>query len=164
MKFETTRFGQIEVEPEKIIIFPDGPLGFPDCTRFTIIDEEQSRPFRMLQSLENPYLAFVIVDPLLVRSSYHFNVTRDDLKFVKADKTEGLQVYVIVTVAPKVEDITINLQGPLVINPETKLGHQYVLVNAGYTTREKLLLKKDPDWKATGKSTETEKTDRKKAI
>ena len=165
MKFETTRFGQIEVKSEDIIIFPDGLLGFPDCTQFTIIDEEQSYPFRMLQSLEQPLLALVIVDPLVARSNYHFNVTRDDLKSIKTDKTDGLLVYAIVTIAPKVEEITVNLQGPLVINPETKLGHQYVLVNAGYSTREKLLIKKDRDQEeAIEKSADTQKASRKKAI
>ncbi|MBT4290450.1 MAG: flagellar assembly protein FliW, partial [Deltaproteobacteria bacterium] len=94
MKFETTRFGQIEVESEDIIIFPDGPLGFPDCTRFTLVDEERSYPFRMLQSLDNQTLAFVVVDPLVARADYHFNVTKEDLKFVKSETTEDLLVYV----------------------------------------------------------------------
>ena len=65
MKFDTTRFGQIDVKPEDMVIFPDGPLGFPDCTRFTFIDEERAMPFRMLQSLDNSALAFVVVDPLI---------------------------------------------------------------------------------------------------
>ncbi len=164
MKFETTRFGQIDVKSEDVVIFPDGPLGFPDCSRFTLIDEERSYPFRMLQSLDNPSLAFVIVDPLVARSSYHFNVTREDLKFIKAKETDGLLVYVIVTMAPNVEDITVNLQGPLVINPEQKLGHQYVLVNEGYSTREKLLKNKKQNQEAIKKSVDTQEVSRKKAI
>jgi flagellar assembly factor FliW len=164
MKFETTRFGQIEVKSEDIIIFPDGPLGFPDCTRFTLVDEERSYPFRMLQSLDNAALAFVVVDPLVARSDYHFNVTRDDLKFIKAEQTEGLMVYVIVTMAPNIEDITVNLQGPLVINPEQKLAHQYVLVNEGYTTREKLLKGQHREKDASVPSADIQPNDRKKAV
>ena len=139
MKFDTTRFGQIEVKSEEIVTFPDGPLGFPDCTRFTLIDEERAQPFRMLQSLDNPALAFVVVDPLVIRTDYHFNVTPDDLKLVKTDSPDGLQVYAIVTMARDVRDVTVNLQGPLVINMEARLGHQYVLVDAEYTTKESLI-------------------------
>jgi len=139
MKFDTTRFGQIEVSPEDIVIFPEGPLGFPDCTRFTLIEEEKAFPFKMLQSLDNPALAFVTVDPLKVRSDYHFNVTREDLKLIKAEDTENLSVLTIVTMAKDIREITVNLQGPLVINVDQRLGHQFVLVESGYTTREALI-------------------------
>jgi flagellar assembly factor FliW len=139
MKFDTTRFGQIEVKPEDMLIFPDGPLGFPDCTRFTFIDEERAAPFRMLQSLDNPALAFVVVDPLIARPDYHFDVTMDDLKLIKAESTENLLVYSIVTMNRNIHEVTVNLQGPLVINPQQKLGHQFVLIETEYTTREKLL-------------------------
>jgi len=139
MKFDTTRFGQIDVRSEDILIFPDGPLGFPDCTRFTFIDEERAAPFRMLQSLDNPALAFVVVDPLMARPDFQFDVTLDDLKLIKADSTDHLLVYVIVTMNRNIHEVTINLQGPLVINPAQKLGHQFVLIDTEYTTREKLL-------------------------
>jgi len=139
MKFDTTRFGQINVKSEEILIFPEGPLGFPECTRFTLIDEEKAAPFRMLQSLDNPALAFVVVDPLVIRPDYHFNVTRDDLKMVNAGNVESLQVYAIVTMAREITDVTVNLQGPLVINLENRVGHQFVLVDSEYTTREPLV-------------------------
>jgi flagellar assembly factor FliW len=139
MRFDTTRFGQINVKSEDIIIFPDGPLGFPDCTRFTFIDEDRAVPFRMLQSLDNPALAFVVVDPLISRPDYHFDVTREDLKLIKAESTENLLVYCIVTMSRNIHEVTVNLQGPLVINPSHRLGHQFVLVDTDYTTREKLI-------------------------
>ena len=139
MKFETTRFGSIEVKSEDILIFPEGPLGFPDCTRFTLVEEEKSHPFRMLQSLDNPALAFVVVDPLVVRPDYHFNVTLTDLKLIKSEDTESLVVYTIVTMSKDIKDVTVNLQGPLVINPDQRLGHQFVLIDSDYSTRETLL-------------------------
>jgi len=139
MKFETTRFGSIEVRNEDVLIFPEGPLGFPEATRFTLIEEEKSQPFMMLQSLDNPTLAFVVIDPLVARPDYHFNVTPNDLKMIKADDTESLVVYCIVTMAQDISKVTVNLQGPLVINPTERMGHQYVLVDSDYTTRETLI-------------------------
>ena len=139
MKFDTSRFGQIDVKAEEILIFPEGPLGFPDCTRFTLVDEERAAPFRMLQSLDNPNLAFVVVDPLVVRGDYHFNVTKEDLKLVKAEAVDDLMVYAIVTMAAELSEVTVNLQGPLVINKKHRIGHQFVLVDSEYTTREALV-------------------------
>jgi len=139
MKFETTRFGSIEVKNEDVLIFPEGPLGFPESTRFTLVEEVKSQPFMMLQSLDNPALAFVVIDPLVARPDYHFNVTPNDLKMIKADDTESLVVYCIVTMAQDINKVTVNLQGPLVINPVERMGHQYVLVDSDYTTRETLI-------------------------
>ena len=139
MKFDTTRFGQIEVKSEDVVNFSEGLLGFPDCKKFTMIADEGSKPFKMLQSLDNPALAFVVIDPVIAQPNYHFNVTPDELKNIKTKNTEELEVYVIVTMATNVKDVTVNLQGPLVISSHNKLGHQFVLVNTPYTTREKLL-------------------------
>ena len=167
MKFETTRFGQVEVKSEDIVIFPDGLLGFPDCTRYTLIDEDRAAPFRMLQSLENPALAFVVIDPLVVRQDYHFNVTKEDLEQIKTDTTENLQVLSIVTMSRDIRDVTVNLQGPLVVNPESKLGHQFVLIETDYTTKELLIQNKDEavQPQAQGKSVkEEEKILQKKAV
>lgn len=136
--YETTRFGQIDVKDEDVITIPDGPLGFSDCTRWTFVDEDKAVPFRMLQSLDNMKLAFCVLDPLVARPDYAFNVTADDLKLIKATITQGLHVYCIVALSPKIEDVTINLQGPLVFNTINKLGAQFVLINSEYTTREKL--------------------------
>ncbi|MDH5560512.1 MAG: flagellar assembly protein FliW [Deltaproteobacteria bacterium] len=143
MKFDTTRFGQIEVKSDNIVIFPEGPLGFPECTRFTLMDEDKAAPFRMLQSLDSPSLAFVVIDPLLVRPDYHFNVTREDLAQIKAEAPDDLIIYTIVTMSRDIREVTVNLQGPLVINPECRLGHQFVLVDSEYTTREKLIQNQD---------------------
>lgn len=167
MKFETSRFGQIDVKAEDILIFPEGPLGFPDCTRFTLIDEEKAQPFRMLQSLDNLSLAFVVVDPLVVRQNYHFNVTQDDLKLVKAEATDDLVVYAIVTMAGELADVTVNLQGPLVINKKHKIGHQFVLIDSEYSTREPLVQQMERhkgDAIGQGDSLESATADKKKAV
>ncbi len=164
MKFDTTRFGQIDVKPEDILIFPDGPLGFPDCTRFTFIDEERAAPFRMLQSLDNPALAFVVVDPLMARPDFQFDVTVDDLKLIKADNTDKLLVYAIVTMNRNIHEVTINLQGPLVINPNQKLGHQFVLIDTDYTTREKLLQNVDETVEIESSGQEKQEVRQKQAV
>jgi len=164
MKFDTTRFSQIDVKPEDILIFPDGPLGFPDCTRFTFIDEERAAPFRMLQSLDNPALAFVVVDPLMARPDFQFDVTVDDLKLIKADNTDKLLVYAIVTMNRNIHEVTINLQGPLVINPSQKLGHQFVLIDTDYTTREKLLQNIDETVEIESSGNEKQEVRQKQAV
>lgn len=163
MKFDTTRFGQIHVKQEDIIIFPEGPLGFPECTRFALIDEEKAVPFRMLQSLDNPALAFVVVDPLMIRPEYHFNITKDDLKLLNAEEVDGLQVYAIITMSKDIQDVTVNLQGPLVINTKKNIGHQFVLVDSDYSTKEMLMQNADDKTRPQAPA-KSEKELRQKAV
>ena len=139
MRFETSRFGEIHVSSDQIFVFPEGLLGFANCTRYTFVSEEGTAPFKMMQSLDNPSLAFVVVDPLIVKTDYNFQVTQEDLVKIKAKDVDGLVVYAIVTLAGALKDATVNLLGPLIINPSTRLGHQFVLMDEAYTTREPLL-------------------------
>lgn len=138
MLFDTTRFGQITVKQENVINFPSGPLGFPDCTRFAFVDEEQAAPFRILQSLDNPALGFVVVNPSTIRPDYKFDLTLKDIELVGSSDVEELETYCILCMAGDIKDITVNLQGPLVINARLNIGHQFVLVDSDYTVKESL--------------------------
>jgi len=137
MQIETTKFGTIEYDQEQVMTIDI--LGFSDYTSWIFIDEERATPFRMLQSLNNPELAFVTVDPLNVRPDYCFMTTPDELKEIGATKTDNLLVMSIVQMDKNIQDVTLNLQGPIVINGENGKGMQVILKDSEYTTRERLL-------------------------
>lgn len=139
MKFETFRYGSINIKTEDIITFKEGLLGFPNCQKFTFIDEEDAAPFRIMQSLDVSNLAFVVIDPLIIKPNYHFKLTVEEIKIIEASTIENVSVYTIVNLAKSVKDATVNLQGPIVINNKAKLGHQFVLFDENYTVVEKLV-------------------------
>ncbi len=138
MKIQTTRFGTIDVAEEEVISLPDGMLGFSDCERFVLIPDEMGEPFQWMQSLSEPGLAFVVIEPSRVLNEYHFSVKRDQIKALKTDDVEDLLVYVIVTMAGSVLDVTVNLQGPIVVNRHTSVGQQIVLNDPKFSTRHPL--------------------------
>ena len=138
MKVETTRFGIIEVQEEAVITVPEAMLGFSDMTRFTFVDDELGEPFRWLQSLEKPSLAFVVIDPSLLLSEYHFSVKKEQIKMLETDDVEDLQVFTIVTMANDILDVTVNLQGPIVMNKKNRLAQQIVLNDPKFSTRHPL--------------------------
>lgn len=137
MKYDTKRFGQIEVAAEEVIRFPEGPKGFPEYTEFAFIDKEEKKPFRTLQSLNDPVFAFVVINPLIVREDYQINVTLDDLKLVEANSIKNVEVYVIVSMHEEISNMTTNLQAPLIINSDKQIGHQFVFANTDYKIKEK---------------------------
>ena len=138
MKVQTTRFGTIDVAEEDVVTLAEGMLGFSEDTRFTLVPDELGEPFLWMQSLEEPSLAFVVIEPSRVLTEYHFSVKKDQIKALKTDDVEDLQVYVIVTMASSVLDVTVNLQGPIVINKHTQVGQQIVLNDPKFSTRHPL--------------------------
>lgn len=138
MKVKTTRFGTIDVKEEQVITLTEGMLGFSECSRYTLMDDEIGEPFMWMQSLDIPSLAFVVIDPAIILPSYHFSVKKDQIKNLETDNVDDLQVYVIVTMAANILDVTVNLQGPLVVNKNKRVGLQVVLNDPNFSTRHPL--------------------------
>ncbi|HEU4685417.1 MAG TPA: flagellar assembly protein FliW [Nitrospira sp.] len=131
----STRFGRFEVNEESIVTFPSGLLGFLDQRRYVILDHDTDAPFKWLQSVDEPGLAFVIIDPADVASGYSIKFLPETLAEIHATEQDPLSVAVILTIPS--EDpaaVTANLRGPLVMNRRTRLGKQVVLAD-GYPTR-----------------------------
>jgi flagellar assembly factor FliW len=137
MILETTRFGRMEVDDERIITFSKGLLGFPEHQRFALIQTGEENYFFWLQSVEEPSLAFVVTDPSIFFKDYEFAVKEETQQDLAMTDTAFAQVFVICN---KVGDwLTGNLQGPLVVNAQNRLGQQVVINDKKWTTRQPLL-------------------------
>ena len=138
MLINTSRFGEIEVKEDQIITMPSGLIGFSEDRRFVIREDEAAKPFLWLQSVDNDALAFVMIEPHFSFSNYELELTKETLKKLKAEKTEDLSVFVLVTMAKNMEDVTVNLQGPLLFNLDKKIGLQFIIPEGKYSTRHSL--------------------------
>jgi flagellar assembly factor FliW len=137
MIVQTSRFGAVEVDADRVISFARGILGFPKYRQYVLIQPEADATFYWLQSVEAADLAFVVTDPLLFVPDYQVPLreeTRQDLGL--ADLSEA-SVLVIVN---KVGDLlTANMQGPLVIHATTRAAAQIVISEKKYQTRHPIL-------------------------
>lgn len=136
MKLNTKNFGEIEIKEEDIIYFPDGILGFEEEKQFVIINnEDEYNPFHWLQSVQNPELAFVIINPFFVFPNYDIILPKSAQDKLKIEDEKDVAIYSIVVVPEDMEKMTTNLSGPIVINAEKKLGKQVILDDDRYTTK-----------------------------
>ena len=135
----TTRFGEIEVEQQFIIDFPKGILGFEDKHHFVLIDQPEYSPFMHLQSLDDPSLAFTVVNPRLVFPHYKVQIDRQEIVELDARNLDDIITWVIVTVPADATRMSANLQGPVLVNRQNNRGKQVVLVRSPYTTRHYLM-------------------------
>jgi len=137
MEIDTTRFGQISVDDDRIMTFPRGLLGFPSYTRFALIQAGEENYFFWLQSVDEPQLAFVVADPSIFFKEYDVPLREEMQTELQLDDPRFMQVFVICN---KVEDwLTGNLLGPLVVNAQNRLACQVVLTEKKWTTRQPLL-------------------------
>ena len=63
MKVRTSRFGEVEIDPSRLLVFPHGLLGFARFRTFALLQPDDRGVFYWLQSVEDPELAFVVTDP-----------------------------------------------------------------------------------------------------
>lgn len=141
----SSRFGTLEIDNDSVLTFPSGLLGFPESRRYVILDHDTEAPFKWLQSLDEPALAFVIIDPDLLLADYHIQVPDDALAEVQGSEDSDLATAVILTIpSDDPGRMTANLRGPLLMNQRTKLCKQLVLSDE-FPTRHPLFPVTAPD-------------------
>lgn len=138
MKISTTRFGTIEVSEKEVIHMPNGMIGFSDERRFIILRHAEGSPFIWFQSIANPNLAFVLLDPFLLEPNYKIDLQEEDKKDLGLKETsDGIQALVVLNISNngKSLNITANLLAPIVINIEARRAKQVILFNSTYSHR-----------------------------
>ncbi len=139
MIIQTKMFGEIEIEDEKILTFPSGLVGMKHLKEFIILDKEENRPFRWMQSLDDPSVTFLTLEPQVFHPDYRVTLMQQEVEPIGiTEETEAL-VLCIVTIYREPKTLTANLQGPLVINVENRKGKQVILLENQYTPRHDIL-------------------------
>lgn len=140
MEITTVRFGTIPVQEDKVILFPKGVLGFSRNKRYVLFPHGEGSPFYWLQSVEDGAVAFVVMNPKLVKTDYSLNIEEDLLHELEAEAVSELEVVCIVTIPPsQPEKMTINLLGPIVINVNRRCATQIVSSEEKYSHRHPVL-------------------------
>jgi len=138
MLIHSTQLGDIEVSEEKIIGFPHGLPGFPAEKAFAFLPYQIDSPFAYLQSVVEPKLIFLVVDPFAFFKDYEFQL-RDEITQELGLLASNLpQIINIVSVPGKTEEMTANLLAPIVINVQNSKAMQVILEKTTYTTRHRL--------------------------
>jgi len=135
MKIASTRFGILDVSAEACLTFPSGLLGFPEWTRYVILDHDTDAPFKWLHCAEEGSLAFVVIDPALFNTNYQVTISQETRGEVEGSEADELGLAVILTIpSDDPSAVTANLRGPLLMNFRTRLCKQLVL-SEDYPTR-----------------------------
>ncbi len=138
MIIKTKAFGEVEITEDKIITFPGGIIGFPDLKRFTLLHDEEkgvSAGIRWLQSLEEPGFAMTVMDPLVVKEDYNPEIDDELLTGIGEVTPDNLLVLATVKIPSDLKQMSVNLQGPIVINVDERKACQIIVDTEAYPVR-----------------------------
>ncbi|EGO87124.1 flagellar assembly protein FliW [Clostridium botulinum C] len=138
MKLETKCHGIIEYNKDDVIEFKKGIPGFNNLKKFINFPIENNEVFSVLHSIENNEIGFIVTSPFSIINDYEINLDDNVINRLKIEKEKDVLVLNTVTLHSKLENITVNLCAPIVINIKTKLGEQIILNNGKYEIKHPL--------------------------
>ena len=135
MKIKSVRFGDLEVNADEVVYIPDGILGFPQYTRYCLVDSGDDTLIIWMQSLDDAAIAFPVLEPKIFKGDYVVKLSAQELNQLKLDNINQAVVLTILTIPRDVTQMTSNLKAPLVINLREQIGKQVVLQENEYTLK-----------------------------
>jgi len=138
MKINTHRFGPLDVPDNKLIQMERPILGFENLDRFCLIEIDDLMPFLWLQAIDDPHVAFMMVNPVIFFPDYSITINPNEIAELEVDEVGAVETYVIVSIDGRSSKIEANLQGPLLVNSRNRKAKQLVLVNSDYRCDESI--------------------------
>lgn len=130
--------GKITYDEDEIINFEKSIPGFNDIKRF-ILKEIEGSSFKLLQSIDDVTVGFVVISPFQVEEDYEINLSEEVIKTLEIKEATDVLLYSLVTLNSKVEKITVNLKAPVVINVNSKKAEQFIIDKAKYKIKHPLM-------------------------
>ena len=119
--------------------FAAGLPGFPDAHRFHLTSwGGDGSPFLLMTAVDDPDVGFVLISPFVFYPDYEFDVDETIVARLGIGEPSGVAVLCIVTLHDRPEHATVNLLGPIVVNPANGEAAQAVQPHGAYEVRAPL--------------------------
>jgi flagellar assembly factor FliW len=128
MEVQDTRFGTLQINEEEIILLDGGLMGFPISNRYIMFPYADDSSFFWLQSIDEPEIAFIVINPFDFFNDLVFEVSDDDAASIGLEKGEDVEIFTLVTIPDgSPEEMRTNLAGPVVVNINNRQGRQILV-------------------------------------
>lgn len=145
---KTKYFGDITADDKDIITFPSGLFGFEDKTKYLLLsflddNGDSSEDFLLcLQSVEEPNLAFIVINPYYLCRDYDpYQIPEKLLNEISLYEDTKHSVYCMAVIRDNFHESTANLKCPVIINLENRLAKQFILEDSAYSMRHPIATK-----------------------
>ena len=135
MQIETIRFGVVEIDESKLIMFSEGIPGLEEYRKYALLQFADSYPIIWLQSVEEGGVCLPVVDTFAVLPDYVFEIGDDDVAELELKSPEELHCVNVLVIPTDVKGMTANLAAPIIINTITGKAKQIMLTGSEYNVR-----------------------------
>ena len=132
------KLGEVRYKEDDLITLTTPLLGFAELSDYLIISNSDYFPFLWLQSVEDPSVCFILIEPKPFFEGYAPNINKRELKVLGVPDVSGLKTFCIVVIPEDPQMATANLRAPFVVNFERKIAKQIVLDDDKYSIRSRL--------------------------
>ena len=136
--------GEIELPARARLRFAEGLPGFEAEHDFALIEDADFAPFGWLQSLGDPNVRFLVIDPALVRPGYAIDLADGDVASLALSGPHEARLLAIVTVPDDVEAMTANLKAPVVVNTRLAQARQVILTDDRFLLQHPVFARDEP--------------------
>jgi flagellar assembly factor FliW len=132
---QTRDFGEVSYDPPAEVVFPAGVPGFDDQRRFILMAPEAVAPLVVLQSKDNPALAFLAIPVSTVDPEYQSGIGPEDLRLLgfEGQPKPDDALFLAILSPGEGGSLTANLLAPIVINKQTRTAVQAVRSDRRYS-------------------------------
>lgn len=130
MRVNTRIFGEIDIADDKLITLEGGMIGLPEMQKFALIfdeEREEQGKIKWFQSMDDPETAFPVMDPTVIKEDYAPTVNDELLQPLGELAPENTFILTTVTVPKNIEEMSMNLKAPIIINMDTRKGAQIIV-------------------------------------
>lgn len=113
-------------------------IGFENYIKFYFYEYKKGSPFIIMQSIDDENLSFILISIKDFFPDYSLILSEEDKKIINYDNKNIINLS-LVTIPKKVEDMTVNLLAPIVVNYKDLMLGQFINLNNKYSLREKLI-------------------------
>ncbi|KGP91401.1 flagellar assembly protein FliW [Pontibacillus chungwhensis BH030062] len=135
MNIQTKYFGEVEVNRDDVILFPNGLPGFEQEQEFVVLPIDEAGIYQSLQSIKSEEISLVVVNPYVFFKAYEFFLDDKTLEALRIESPSEVAVFSVLTLREPFSDTTANLQAPIIVNTRNQKGKQLILTNTPYMTR-----------------------------
>lgn len=135
MQIEVSGLGVVDYQEEDLLYFKEGLYGFEELHKYLPVPLEESDRIFVLQSVEEPVISFILMNPFMILQDYNPLPSKADIAAIGNPGDEDISFYVICSLKADLSESTLNLKCPIAVNAINKEAKQLILQDSEYQLR-----------------------------